>query len=459
MTALAVVSLVLLAALGGLIGWAVTTFDDTATEAAQRRQTVIVDMPPPPSAPMFSEVPQRPPDEAPLTDGAADVPVPPPSALDPAEETAADQPSDGAPAEDQSMAPSAAHDPEVGLETDFSAADDPMSATAGRTELDVAVAPISEDAREELAAVTPPPEPTRPADPTSADDEPRADPPARAPPGVPRSLDEFRSAPVPDPGLIAASPVGPLPVIGADGRQPWQAYARHHEDTGTRPRIAIVLGRLGHSQSATHAAIQQLPGTVTLGFAPYAPNLTDWIAQARAAGHEVLLQIPMEPFNYPTSDPGPHTLLTSLSAEDNIGRLEWLLGRGSGYVGVTNFMGSRFTSSADHLRPVFGVLKTRGLLFLDARVSRNSVAEQVAMDLGVPNTQSSRFLDLEASRVAIDARLYELERIAKSAGSAVGIGFPYPVTIERLAAWAQSLDDKGIALVPVSALAAEAVQQ
>ncbi len=195
-----------------------------------------------------------------------------------------------------------------------------------------------------------------------------------------------------------------------------------------------------------------------MGFAPYAPNLADWIAQARAAGHEVLLQIPMEPFNYPTNDPGPHTLLTSLSSEDNIGRLEWLLGRGSGYVGVTNYMGSRFTSSAGHLRPVLDVLKTRGLLFLDARVTRNSVAEQVAMDLGIPNAQSSRFLDLEASRVAIDARLFELERIAKSSGSAVGIGFPYPVTIERLAAWAQSLDEKGLALVPVSALAAETVE-
>ena len=283
-----------------------------------------------------------------------------------------------------------------------------------------------------------------------AEEQGAAPAPAR---GVPRTMAEFRAVMVPDPELTAAGPFGPLPVIGPDGREPWRIYARYHEDTGERPRIAIVLGRLGYSRSATHAAIQQLPGAITLGFAPYAPRLADWISQARAAGHEVLLQIPMEPYNYPTNDPGPHTLLTSLSAADNIGRLEWLLGRGSGYVGVTNFMGSRFTSSKDHVRPILGALKARGLLFLDARVGGDSVAQELATELGVPNAASSRFLDLEASRVAIDARLYELERIAKSAGSAVGMGVPYPVTIERLAAWVRTLEAKGLVLVPVSALA------
>lgn len=409
---LAAASLLLLAIFGGLIGWAVVVFDDTAIEEARQRETVILDMSSAsgktvhaePTLTTGGEITGRA-EPGMSADNTEDLPAPPPSALEPSTEMAADT---GAPE---------VHEP-AGSPADDMAANDMA-----------ALAPTESSASTEPGEVS------------------------VLPRGVPRTMEEFRAVMVPDPELTAASPSGPLPIIGPDGREPWRIYARYHENTGDRPRIAIVLGRLGYSQSATHASIQQLPGAITLGFAPYAPRLADWISQARAAGHEVLLQIPMEPYNYPTNDPGPHTLLTSLSTEDNIGRLEWMLGRGSGYVGITNFMGSRFTSSRDHVKPILGELKERGLLFLDAKAGHGSVAQELATELGVPNAASSRFLDLEASRVAIDARLFELERIAKSAGSAVGMGFPYPVTIERLAVWAETLEAKGLVLVPVSALA------
>ena len=161
----------------------------------------------------------------------------------------------------------------------------------------------------------------------------------------------------------------------------------------------------------------------------------------------------MEPFNYPANDPGPHTLLTSLSPEENIERLEWLLSRFAGYVGVTNFMGSKFTASPDHLRPVLHNLKERGLMVLDSRASRNSVAAELSDEIGVPHAINNRFVDSEASRVAIDGRLSELERIARATGSAVGISYPFPVTIERLAAWIETLDEKGLVLALMSAVA------
>ncbi|MCH8188710.1 MAG: divergent polysaccharide deacetylase family protein [Proteobacteria bacterium] len=214
-----------------------------------------------------------------------------------------------------------------------------------------------------------------------------------------------------------------------------------------------MLAGLGLSQSATKAAIQQLPGSVTLGFAPYARGLEAWMNEARAAGHEVFLELPMEPFDYPDSDPGPHTLLTTLDHSDNIDRLDWLLSRTSGYVGVTNFMGDKFTSSPESLVPVLEALRDRGLMFLDARTSRESVAGDLATQIELPRALNNRFLDNEASRIAIDARLLELEEIAKTVGYAVGIGFPYPVTLERIARWSATLDAKGIDLAPMSALA------
>ena len=288
-------------------------------------------------------------------------------------------------------------------------------------------------------------------------------PPAleRLPPPV-ASEGDVQMAPAPDPDLVVEGENGPLPVIGSDGRKPWQVYARPFADSSGQPRIAILLANLGLSQSATNAAIQQLPGGVTLGFTPYARHLDVWIKEARAAGHEVLLELPMEPFDYHASDPGPHTLLTTLPFADeealapfadNRARLDWLLSRFSGYVGVTNFLGDKFNSDPESLTPVLESLRDRGLMFLDARTSPSSVAMQLANDLALPNALNNRFIDNEASRVAIDARLFELERIAKSEGFAVGIGFPYPVTLERVARWAPTLREKGIVLAPISAIA------
>ncbi len=257
----------------------------------------------------------------------------------------------------------------------------------------------------------------------------------------------------PDPRLIEASRFGQLPRVAPDGHKAWQAYARPFDANDQRPRIGIIVGNLGLSGAATESAIQRLPGAVTLSFSPYARGLDQWIALARAAGHEVLLDLPMEPINFPANDPGPDTLLTSLTAEQNRTRLHSLLGRVSGYVGVVNHMGSRFTTSGPHLRPVLTELRDRGLLFVDSRSSLRSVAARTASELALPRVINNRFIDAEASRSAIDARLAEIERIARVSGFAVGIGQGFPVTLDRLQRWTRDLAERGIALAPISALA------
>ncbi len=256
-----------------------------------------------------------------------------------------------------------------------------------------------------------------------------------------------------DPDLVERSTQGLLPKIAPDGRQPWRVYARPFDTTDNRPRLAVVFTSLGLSSAATEAAIQGLPGGVTLAFQPYADDLQQWIQLARAAGHEVLLNLPMEPADYPSSDPGPQALFTALTPEQNLSRLDWALSRVTGYVGVTNFMGSRFTTSREAMLPVVQVLKDRGLLLLDSRASARSVATKLATELAVPRAINDRFLDTgEVTRVSIDSRLAEAERIALEVGTSVVIGQPYPVTIERVRAWAQDLESRGIALAPLSAV-------
>ncbi|MDP6830993.1 MAG: divergent polysaccharide deacetylase family protein [Alphaproteobacteria bacterium] len=326
-----------------------------------------------------------------------------------------------------------------------------------------AQAPKPEPAPDQAAAkLTPGPQPAPQASPDQADKvdgqagvKPSLVPSPAPAPTRPAGGGKFTAGgglhPAPDPALIKSTKNGPLPVVAPDGRTPLQVYARPYKATG-RPRIAVVVGSLGLSRATTMTAIQQLPGGVTLAFAPYGRNLQDYVNQARAAGHEVLLQVPMEPMDYPTNDPGPHTLLTSLTIHRNLQRLDWLLGRFSGYVGVVNFMGGRFTSTESHLRPILEAMRDRGLMFLDARASSSSVASDVAGKIGLNIAANDRVVDAIASRAAIDARLLELERLAAASGGAIGIGFPYPVTIERLAQWTRAMADRGFDLVPVSAV-------
>ena len=260
----------------------------------------------------------------------------------------------------------------------------------------------------------------------------------------------FSLPPAPDPALIVKGSYGLLPVVGPAGQLPWRVYSRPFDDPLDRPQIALIMSDMGMSDAATRSVIQRLPGTVTMSFNPYAKSLQNWIDLSRAAGHEVILQLPMEPYGYPENDPGPHTLLTSLSIRENLNRLEWLLSRFAGYTGVTSQMGSKFIASDKDIEPVLAVIKKSGLLFVDTRSSRKSVSARIAKKLGLPVAINNRYLDNSASRNAIDARLGELEKIARVTGAAVGIGYPYPVTIERIVAWSESLARKGIVLVPVS---------
>lgn len=284
-----------------------------------------------------------------------------------------------------------------------------------------------------------------------------AEPPAPPPPPIPQTT-SLPPPPALDPGLVERSPDGLLPKPSADGKVAWRIYARPSDPTDPRPKITIVIVNLGLSDAATEAAIQRLPGAVTLAFSPYAGGKLDqWLDLSRVAGHEVLLSVPMEPINYPDSNPGPHTLLTSLLPAQNLERLRWALSRFTGYVGVTNHMGSRFSTSADSLRPVLQEVKNRGLLFLDNRSTPASVIGQVAAEINLPRAANDRFIDGQAARVAIDGKLAELEMVARRQGHAVGIGFPFPVTIERVAAWANTIEDRGFVLAPVSAVASTGI--
>lgn len=251
-------------------------------------------------------------------------------------------------------------------------------------------------------------------------------------------------APAPIAGLSQPGPDGPLPVIATDGRVPAQAYARPFRSNG-KPRVALIVGGLGLNAVTTRAAIERLPAEVTLSFVPYADNLQSWIDQARAQGHEVLIEMPMEPTGYPDNDPGPYTLLASGGVDDVTAKMNWLLGRATGYFGVTNYLGDRFMASDAGMNAFLGVLRQRGVAFLDdGSAGRRPGAWARA--------SADRVIDQSQSPAAIMAQLNAIEALAKARGSAMGAGFSYPVTVEAAARWAEGLDARGLQLAPASAM-------
>jgi polysaccharide deacetylase 2 family uncharacterized protein YibQ len=254
-------------------------------------------------------------------------------------------------------------------------------------------------------------------------------------------------------GFVERTGAGDLPKIGPDGRTPAQAYARPFAATPGTPRIALIVGGLGMTQKHTLAAINELPPEVTLSFVPYSPNLQEWINKARAAGHEVLLELPMEAYDYPNVDTGPLTLVTSAKPEENVRRLSVLLGKATGYFGVTNYQGARFATDAAAAQPVMKVLKDRGLIFVHDGAAARSALPQAANATGLDFTVADRIVDADLNADSIDRELLALEALAIQNGEAIGVGFAYPVTIEQFRLWADSLKAKGYQLAPASSAA------
>lgn len=258
-----------------------------------------------------------------------------------------------------------------------------------------------------------------------------------------------------NPELVEKTQNGPIPRIGRDGTTPFAAYSRASVSPGAangKPLIAIVVTGMGLSESGTIEAASKLPGAITLAFAPYGRSLQRTTAAARADGHEMLLQIPLEPFDYPQNDPGPQTLLTGQPPRANLDRLFWLMARFGGYVGLMNHMGARFTASAGDFEPIMEEFGVRGLGYFDDGASNRSLAPQLATKNRVPFAHADLTLDDTPTRPAILEALDTLEARARDTGSAIGVISALPVSIQTVAEWAQKLEGRGIILVPISAL-------
>jgi len=245
---------------------------------------------------------------------------------------------------------------------------------------------------------------------------------------------------------------GPLPIIGKDGRKPWEVYSRPVGATGSDPRVAILVKGLGFSRAVSMAAIKKLPGDVSLSFSPYARDLNDWLVRARLGGHEVFLELPMESKNFPAEDAGPLGLNTNLQVADNIKRLHQVMSKMGGYVGLVSTMGSKYSEAEGQLKPILQEIRKRGLMFVDGTGAKTA-APRIAAEIQLPKAFVNIVLDEPPDRQSLDRKLKSMEGIVKKQSVAVAVIHAYPSTIERLIIWVRTMKDRQMTLVPLSAVA------
>jgi len=253
--------------------------------------------------------------------------------------------------------------------------------------------------------------------------------------------------PAPDRSLLRSSAYGKIPRPSADGRKAATYYARAHKKRAKIPTISLVVGGLGLNRALTERAIDDLPPEITLAFAPYAKDLDFWTRKAREAGHEIMIELPMENRSGPQEDLGPAALLTTRTAAENMQRLDWLLARFGGYFGATNYLGSKFSSDPAAMRAVLDRLKQAGVAYLDDTGAVGRYERKQAADFAVVNRI------VAASRGgAISSDLEALEKIARRDGDALGKTYALSESIGEIVHWSDGLEARGIALAPASAV-------
>ncbi len=193
-----------------------------------------------------------------------------------------------------------------------------------------------------------------------------------------------------------------------------------------------------------------MPAAVTLAFVPYGMMIGATVAAAKAKGHEILLQIPMQ--NGAGAAPGPHALHPDESATALRDDLAWLMSRFDGYDGVTNLLGAPVTADEAVMTALLRDVRARGFYYVDDGLSKRETGLAAGARLDVPTLQADLVLDATADARVVEANLQTLAAIARRKGSAIGMASGLPDHMAAIARFAGSLEAQGITLVPLAEL-------
>jgi uncharacterized protein len=247
---------------------------------------------------------------------------------------------------------------------------------------------------------------------------------------------------------------GAIPQVGKDGKSAPQLYAAQAAPpTEGKIKVAFIFTDLGRNDALLDKIIEHTPAGVTLAYLPHTSELKTKIKTAREKGHEILLNVPMEPADYPNTDTGPNTLLTGLATADNLDRLHWTMAQGDEYIGLMNMQGSLFLASSKDLNPVLQDAHSRGLLFVEAEACFRSQAEEAAKNLQLPYMKSQFVLNESLTPAELQATLIRAEQMAQESGFISIVAHSSPLTTPTLLTWIKRAQEQDYVFLPVSQIA------
>lgn len=253
---------------------------------------------------------------------------------------------------------------------------------------------------------------------------------------------------------------GTIPLAGPDGNSAKHLYAAQpNTKTDSKVKVVFIFSDLGRNDALSEKILEATPAGVTLAYLPYSSDLKTKITTARSKGHEILLNIPMEPTDYPHTDTGPNTLLTGLPTENNMERLQWAMAQGHEYVGLMNLQGSLFLSSQHDLTPVLHEMEKRGLLFVEAEASYRSQVTEIAQKARLPHIKSHFVLSECLTPKELHTILIRAEQMAQESGTIVIVAHASPLTTPLLLTWIRKAQEQNYAFLPVSQIASAASAQ
>ncbi|MGD8721743.1 MAG: divergent polysaccharide deacetylase family protein, partial [Desulfobacterales bacterium] len=242
--------------------------------------------------------------------------------------------------------------------------------------------------------------------------------------------------------------IRPFEVFPKEDRPPVVPLPKPKPPAEALPKVAIIIDDLGYDQRIAQKFLD-LDAGLTFAVLPLAPHTRLIAATIFKKGGELMLHLPMEPLEYPSVDPGPGALLSSMSADDLIAQLRENLSDVPGIKGVNNHMGSKLTAESARLYQVFSVLKKEGLFFIDSRSTAETVGRPSARLFQLPFAERDVFIDHVQDPDLIRLRVKELIQIARKNGEAIGIAHPSKTTLRILEEMLPMLK-KEVQLVPAS---------
>lgn len=248
-------------------------------------------------------------------------------------------------------------------------------------------------------------------------------------------------------GLTRMSPFGRVPYLAPDGRTALNSYAKPFSPAPNTTYISIVIGGLGMNAALTKRAINELPSEVSLAFAAKAPSLQSWIHQARAKGHEVLIELPMQGSTAKLS--AIHTLTAANTGSRNIKNLDFLLSRAEGYFAVTNYDGEILVKDEKTLKPILVHIKNAGLGFIYDGATAGAVISSASQTAGLPMVTANQLIDENTQdRANVKLAISSLHTPTNQTVP-IGMGFSFGGTIDGVKDWVANKPE-AIDIAPVS---------